>query len=80
MKKREQNLCEKASIMLDLSGELAITGVLFIECYSEERIELSLKKNRVTVEGDKMTMTSYYPDDVRIFGRIRSVNLEEIAI
>ena len=66
--------------MLDLSGELAITGVLFIECYSEERIELSLKKNRVTVEGDKMTMTSYYPDDVRIFGRIRSVNLEEIAI
>ena len=80
MKKREQNLCEKASITLDLSGELAITGVLFIECYSEERIELSLKKNRVTVEGDKMTMTSYYPDDVRIFGRIRSVNLEEIAI
>lgn len=79
MKKREQKLCEKANISLDLSGELAISGVLSIECYSEEKIELSLRKNRVIIVGERMTMTSYYPDDVRIFGRICALNIEEIG-
>ena len=44
--------------------------------YSSERIVLALKKNRITVTGENLTLGKYFEEDLLIKGRIKGVQID----
>ena len=44
--------------------------------YSSERIILELKKNKITITGDELTLGKYFEEDLLIKGNIKGVSIE----
>ena len=77
MKKNIEERKEKASVTVELDGNVCVLGVLSVEHYSTDAIVLSLKKHLISIKGEDMTMTSYYPDDMRIKGRVDEIKIDK---
>ena len=69
--KNEQK--EDYMLSLDGNGEAMVLGCLSVLNYTESEICLSLKKNILTIRGERLCMTSYYPSDMRISGKINEI-------
>ena len=56
-------------------GERAVylEGIKSIKEYSEEKIELSVKRGTVTVSGEKLYVKRYCMGDMAICGKIKSL-------
>lgn len=44
--------------------------------YSAEKVVLSLKKNRITVVGENLTLGKYFEEDLLIKGKIAGVQID----
>ena len=44
--------------------------------YSSVKVVLSLKKNRITVEGENLTLGKYFEEDLLIKGKITGVKID----
>lgn len=44
--------------------------------YTPERIVLALKKNKITVEGENLTLARYFEEDLLIRGGISGVKID----
>lgn len=62
------------SIVPDFGGYFrSIKGVAE---YSSERVVLTLKKSRITVEGENLTLGKYFEEDLLIKGKITGVQID----
>ena len=62
------------SIIPDFGGYFrSIKGVVE---YSSEKVVLALKKNRITVMGENLTLGKYFEEDLLIKGRITGVQID----
>ena len=62
------------SIIPDFGGYFrSIKGVAE---YSSEKVVLALKKNRITVVGENLTLGKYFEEDLLIKGKIRGVQID----
>ena len=62
------------SIIPDFGGYFrSIKGVVE---YSSERIVLALKKNRITVTGENLTLGKYFEEDLLIKGKLKGVQID----
>ena len=62
------------SIIPDFGGYFrSVKGVAE---YSSEKIVLVLKKNRITVTGENLTLGKYFEEDLLIKGKIKGVQIE----
>ena len=77
MKKEINKDFEKASVFVELYRGASVCGAVSVELYSEEKIILFLEKHILFIEGEGMTMTSYYPSDIRISGIVSDVRIEK---
>ena len=81
MKLLEQILSERGadtlksfSIIPDFGGYFrSVKGVTE---YSSEKIVLSLKKNKITVIGENLTLGKYFEEDLLIKGKISGVQID----
>ncbi len=81
MKLLEQILCELGadtlksfSIVPEFGGYFrSIKGVAE---YSSERVVLALKKNKITVVGEGLTLGKYFEEDLLIKGKIVGVQID----
>ena len=61
------------SIIPDFGGYFrSIKGVAE---YSSEKVVLALKKNRITVTGENLTLGKYFEEDLLIKGKISGVEI-----
>ena len=44
--------------------------------YSSEKVVLALKKNRITVTGENLTLGKYFEEDLLIKGKISGVQID----
>ncbi len=44
--------------------------------YSSEKIVLALKKNKITIEGENLTLGKYFEEDLLIKGKITGVKID----
>ncbi len=44
--------------------------------YSPEKVVLALRKNRITIEGDRLTLGKYFEEDLFIRGDITGVKID----
>ena len=44
--------------------------------YSSEKVVLALKKNRITIEGENLTLGKYFEEDLFIKGNIAGVKID----
>lgn len=59
------------------SGDVAIIcGCESVLAYTEEKIILRLKKRNITVLGGKLSMASYFGNEIKICGRIDAISFE----
>ena len=62
------------SIIPDFGGYFrSVKGVAE---YSSERIVLSLKKNRITITGENLTLGKYFEEDLLIKGKLKGVQID----
>ena len=62
------------SIIPDFGGYFrSVKGVVE---YSSERILLALKKNKITVTGENLTLGKYFEEDLLIKGKISGVQID----
>ena len=62
------------SIIPDFGGYFrSVKGVAE---YSAEKVVLTLKKNRITVLGENLTLGKYFEEDLLIKGRIAGVQID----
>ncbi len=62
------------SVVPDFGGYFrSIKGV---SEYSSVKVVLSLKKNRITVEGENLTLGKYFEEDLLIKGKITGVKID----
>lgn len=62
------------SIVPDFGGYFrSVKGVVE---YSSERIVLALKKNKITVVGESLTLGKYFEEDLLIKGKISGVEID----
>ena len=62
------------SIIPDFGGYFrSIKGVAE---YSSEKVVLSLKRNRITVLGENLTLGKYFEEDLLIKGKITGVQID----
>ena len=62
------------SIIPDFGGYFrSVKGVAE---YSQEKIVLSLKKSRITVVGENLTLGKYFEEDLLIKGKISGVQID----
>ena len=62
------------SIIPDFGGYFrSVKGVVE---YSSERIILALKKNKITVTGESLTLGKYFEEDLLIKGKIKGVQID----
>ena len=62
------------SIIPDFGGYFrSIKGVAE---YSSEKVVLALKKNRITVTGENLTLGKYFEEDLLIKGKITGVQID----
>ena len=62
------------SIIPDFGGYFrSVKGVVE---YSSEKIVLALKKNRITVTGENLTLGKYFEEDLLIKGKIKGVQID----
>ena len=62
------------SIIPDFGGYFrSIKGVAE---YSSERVVLALKKNKITVTGENLTLGKYFEEDLLIKGKITGVQID----
>ena len=62
------------SIIPDFGGYFrSIKGVVE---YSSEKVVLALKKNRITVTGENLTLGKYFEEDLLIKGKIAGVQID----
>lgn len=62
------------SIVPDFGGYFrSVKGVAE---YSSEKVVLSLKKNRITVVGENLTLGKYFEEDLLINGKIAGVQID----
>ena len=62
------------SIIPDFGGYFrSIKGVVE---YSSEKVVLALKKNRITVSGENLTLGKYFEEDLLIKGKITGVQID----
>ena len=62
------------SIVPEFGGYFrSVKGVLE---YSSEKIVLSLKRNRITVVGENLTLGKYFEEDLLINGKITGVEID----
>ena len=62
------------SIIPDFGGYFrSIKGVAE---YSSEKVVLALKKNRITVVGENLTLGKYFEEDLLIKGKISGVQID----
>lgn len=73
MKKMKSEQREDYMLSLDGKGEAMVLGCVSVLTYTDEEICLSLRKNTLTLRGEGLSMTSYYPSDMRISGIINEI-------
>ena len=62
------------SIIPDFGGYFrSVKGVVE---YSSEKIVLALKKNRITVTGENLTLGKYFEEDLLIKGKLKGVQID----
>lgn len=62
------------SIIPDFGGYFrSIKGVVE---YSAERVVLALKKNKITIAGENLTLGKYFEEDLLIKGKITGVQID----
>ena len=62
------------SIIPDFGGYFrSVKGVAE---YSSEKVVLALKKNRITVVGENLTLGKYFEEDLLINGKIKGVEID----
>ena len=62
------------SVVPDFGGYFrSIKGVAE---YSSEKVVLALRKNKITVEGENLTLGKYFEEDLLIKGRITGVSID----
>ena len=62
------------SIIPDFGGYFrSVKGVAE---YSSEKIVLSLKKNRITIVGENLTLGKYFEEDLLIKGKLTGVQID----
>ena len=62
------------SIIPDFGGYFrSVKGVAE---YSSEKIVLSLKKNRITITGENLTLGKYFEEDLLIKGKLKVVQID----
>lgn len=64
-------------IHIEGNREISVEGCRGILEYENERITLRLKHRRLIVNGEKLTMRSFFGSHIRIIGVISSVCFEE---
>ena len=62
------------SIIPDFGGYFrSVKGVVE---YSSEKIVLALKKNKITVTGENLTLGKYFEEDLLIKGKVKGVQID----
>ena len=62
------------SIIPDFGGYFrSIKGVVE---YSSEKVVLALKKNKITVTGENLTLGKYFEEDLLIKGKLKGVQID----
>ena len=62
------------SIIPDFGGYFrSIKGVVE---YSSEKVVLALKKNKITVTGENLTLGKYFEEDLLIKGKVKGVQID----
>ena len=58
------------------SNALYFEGIKDVKSFSRERVELSLKKGEIIIEGEELCIKKYFALDLAVTGKIKSVSIK----